>query len=144
MSSSLPVTVSLDRSDQHQAQKANTSHPNLDQHAHQISSNDQSLIDNKTGCDTCQDQRTGSSLYQDMLELMQKRETELTLQVNSITADKERLQAERTLLQKENNSSRKLSLMHELISYPVRGENSSTAESSKLTASRESNAPTNQ
>ena len=144
LSSSLPVTVSLDRSDQHQAQKANTSHANLDQHAHQIFNNDQSLIDSKTGCDTCHDQRTGSSLYQDMLELMQKRETELTLQVNSITADKERLQAERTLLQKENNSSRKLSLMHELISYPVRGENSSTAESSELTASRESNAPTNQ
>ena len=116
LTSNLPVTASLDHSDQHQAQNANSSQPlsaNLDQHAHQISNNNRSLIDNNTGCDTAhQDQHTGSSsLYQDMLELMQKRETELTLQVNSVTADKERLQAEKTLLQKENNSSRKLSLL---------------------------------
>ena len=91
LNSNLPVTASLYHSDQHQGQNADSSQPvsaNLDQHARQISNNNRSLIDNNTGFDTHQDQRTGSSLYQDMLELMQKRETELTLQVNSVTADK--------------------------------------------------------
>lgn len=108
---SLPPTItSFDRSDQPQDQNANGNKflsTNYDQHASQNSNNNQSLTGNN---DTRQDQCTNNSLYQDMLELMQKRETELTVRVNAITADKERLQAEKTLLQQENESSRKLIL----------------------------------
>ena len=77
---------------------------NLDQTIPHNSNNNRSLTDN----DAHQDQHTSSSLYRDMLELMQKRETELSQHVNAITADKERLLAEKTLLQRENESSRKL------------------------------------
>lgn len=119
LSSSLPVTVSLDHSDRRQGQNTDISRPlsaNLDQRTSQIPNNNQSLKDNNSGHNTHQDQRTSSSLYQDMLDLMQKRETELTLQVNAITADKERLQAEKTLLQRENNSSRKFKLVYTQVS----------------------------
>ena len=110
LSYSLPATITgFDRSDQPQGQNADGNKPlsaNLDQH---VGHSSKSLTGNNN--ETRQDQRMGSSLYQDMLELMQKRETQLTLQVNTITADKDRLQAEKTLLQQENESSRKLTLM---------------------------------
>lgn len=114
LSNSLPVTISLDCSDQHQGQNANSSLPMSisDQHQNQNFNNSQSLTGNNTGHDIHQDQHTSNSLYQDMLELMQKRETELTHQVNTITTDKERLQAENTLLQQENDSSRKLRIIY--------------------------------
>ena len=120
LSNSLPVTVSFDHADQHQGQNAHSNRPlsaNLDQRVRQISINNRSLTDNNTGHDTHQDQRTGGSLYQDMLELMQKREAELTLQVNAITADKDRLQAEKTLLQHEHESSRKLRSIYTSIDH---------------------------
>ena len=134
LSHSLPATVTnLDHSDQRQGQITNGTKSlsaNLDQHASQSPNANQSLTGNNNN-NTHQDQRTSSSLYQDMLELMQKRETELTQQVNSITADKERLQVEKTLLQQENNSSSKRhGLVYALINYRSahRRNNSSITE----------------
>ena len=101
------AVTSFDHSNQHQDQNDNGTKPlstDLDQNIPQNSNNSRLLTDN----DAHQDQHTSSSLYRDMLELMQKRETELTKHVNAITADKERLLAEKTLLQRENESSRKL------------------------------------
>ena len=95
---------SFDRSDQPRDQNAN-GNKLLSTNYDQSSNNNRSLTGNN---DTFQGQRMSNSLYQDMLELMQKRERELTVRVNTITADKERLQAEKTLLQQENESSRKL------------------------------------
>ena len=121
LSYSLPP--SFDHSNQHQGQNADGNKPlfaNLDQYASQSSNNNRSLTGNNN--DTRQDQRTSSSLYQDMLELMQKRETELTVQVNTIAADKERLQAEKTLLQQETESSRKPTLIYTLITLVLTGE----------------------
>jgi len=111
LNNSLPVTISPD---QHQGQNTTSSLPASSsyQHQSQNSNNSQSLTANNTGRDVHQDQHTSNSLYQDMLELMQKRETELTHQVSTITANKERLQAENTLLQQENDSGRKLKIIY--------------------------------
>ena len=120
---SLPPTVtSFDHSDQPQDLNASGNQQlstNYDQHTSQNSNNNRSLTGNN---DTRQDQLTSNSLYQDMLELMQKRETELTVRVNTITADKERLQAEKTLLQHENESSRKLITLHMIMSLVLSQE----------------------
>ena len=123
LNNSLPVNISLDCSGQHQNHNVNSSSlplsSNIDQN--QSHSNNQSL----TSHDIHQDQRsTNNSLYQDMLELMQKRETELTSQVNTITADRHRLQTENTLLQQENDSNRKwfMLLLHYKLVSVLTGE----------------------